>query len=59
MQEEEQNEKPKKKKGSKIIKPLKNFIFDHNGRTYILEEGKEIEIPEIFLANLLTEKVIK
>lgn len=59
-EETKKKEKPVKKKSRpKAIKPLKDFLFAHGKDVYNLKEGIEIEIPEIFLANLKTEKVIK
>jgi len=59
FEEKPKKEKPKTSKESKMIKPLKDFCFSFNGKTYDLKKGKSIEVPEMFWANLKTEKVIK
>ena len=48
----------KKKSGFKKVKPLKDFRIKFNQYDIVLKKGEEIEVPEIFLANLKTEKVI-
>lgn len=58
MDDEKKDEKKEGKKLKKI-KPLKDFCFFHNGDLYDLKKGEEVELPEIFLPNLKTEKVIK
>jgi len=38
---------------------LKDFKFKHGKDVYEIKKGKEVKVPEMFLANLKTEKVIK
>lgn len=48
----------KEVKTSKVV-PLKDFSFKYGKEKYELVKGKEVSLPEMFLANLKTEKVIK
>ena len=41
------------------IEPLKDFKFKFNEFNYDLKKGKKVEVLEILLPNLKTEKVIK
>ena len=54
--EKEEKKKPKKEK--KLI-ALKDFVVCHNEHYYEIKEGEEVKVPEMFLENLKTEKVIK
>ena len=62
MKEEKKTDEvktPKKEKSSSKVKALKDFKFSFNGKVYDLKEGEDVEVPEMFLQNLKTEKVIK
>ena len=48
-----------KKMELKKVKPLKDFVIKHNAYYFELKKGESIEVPEIFIQNLKTEKVIK
>lgn len=54
----EQNENAEGSRKKKLI-ALKDFKFKHGKKVYEIKEGKEVNVPKIFLANLKTEKVIK
>ena len=56
MKEEEEVKKPKK--STTEIKPKLDFIIKMNQFYYELKKGKKIEVNNIFLENLKTEKVI-
>ena len=55
---QEEKETMPKKKGTKQVKPLKDFVILQNDFRLELEKGKSVEVPSKFLANLKTEKVI-
>ncbi len=60
FEEQEKKEiKSKSKKGMKSIVALRDHKFAFNGAVYDLQKGESYEMPEMFLANLKTEKVIK
>lgn len=49
----------KKRKGTTKIMPLKDFHIVYNKYDIVIKEGVEIAVPDIFLVNLKTEKIIK
>ena len=51
-------EEPKKSNGFSKIIPLKDWHIKQNEYDIILKEGIEIEVPDLFLAPLKSEKVI-
>lgn len=54
-----EKEKVKDKKDLVEIKPLKDFVICMNEHLYDIKKGEKIKVPEMFLVNLKTEKVIK
>lgn len=58
-QELKHEKKKDSKKGMKKVKPLKDFKIVQNEHKIDLKKGEEIEVPEKFIQNLKTEKVIK
>lgn len=57
--DEEKPKEVKKPSGKTLIKPLKDWHIVFNEYDIYLKEGEEIEIPDMFLAPLKTDKVIK
>lgn len=55
---EKEEEKTKEKSSGKKIKAKKDFKFSHGKEIYEIKKGETVEVPEMFLANLKTEKVI-
>lgn len=41
------------------IMPLKDFRIVHNEHDIEIKKGEKMRVPEMFIKNLLTEKVIK
>ena len=56
---EYETSEPKKASGKNVVTPLKDWHIVFNEYDIHLKEGVEIEVPEMFLAGLKTEKVIK
>ncbi len=52
-------EKKVKTKKKKDLIALRDFSFSFNGKSYFIKKGDKIKVPEMFLQNLKTEKVIK
>jgi len=46
-------------KGMKKINPLRDFTIVCNEHRIEIKKGEKIEVPQVFLDNLKTEKVIK
>jgi len=58
MKEEKKTEKVKTKKVASKLIALKDFKFKHGKKVYEIKKGDEVKVPEMFLQNLKTEKVI-